>query len=447
MPAKNSITRRSFLGKAAGAAAAALAVAKAPTIVPAAAIGRGGRLAPSERITMCFVGIGNQSSGHVGSYVRNRDVQILALCDVKKTVRDRFKRIIEEEYGRNTTAGTYSGCDTYNDFREMFARPDIDATLIGVPEHWHAIIAIEAARNGKDIYCEKPLSHTIREARAMVNAARRYNRVFQVGSQQRSEGGFRIACELARNSKIGKVHTVYVNVGGTSNEAYLPEEPIPDGLDWNMWLGPAVWSPYNSTRCSGDYSGGWRLIRDYSGGMMCDWGAHHFDIAQWGLGMDNSGPVEIYPPDGKDHPVLTYKYANGVTLYHYNGPGISQLNPPTGRGVKGILFVGDNGWVEVDRGYLKTFPESLAREPLSAQDVHLYRSRGHNEDWIQAIRNRTKPICDVEVGARTITVCHMGNLAFWLKRPLKWDPVAEEFIGDAEANRWLDQPKRDPWRL
>jgi len=446
---RHPITRRTFLGAAATALAAAVRPPQAraaPTIIAATALGGGGRPAPSNRITMCFIGIGNQGSGHLGSFIGNREVQILAVCDVKRNVREQSKRRVDDAYSRSAPNGTYNGCDAYNDFREMLARPDIDAVLISTPEHWHAIQTIEAARNGKDIYCEKPLSHTIREARAMVDAVRRYNRVFQTGSQQRSESGFRIACELVRNGRIGKLHTIYVNVGGTSSEAYLPEQPVPDGLDWDMWLGPAPWAPYHPTRASGDFSGGWRLIRDYSGGMMCDWGAHHFDIAQWALGMDQSGPVEIYPP-GNQYPVLTYRYANGVIMHHYYGPGAARLSPPTGRDVNGVLFAGDSGWVEVNRGYLRTSPESLAREPLSAQDIHLYRSSDHNNDWLRAIRNRTRPICDVEVGARTITVCHLGNLAYWLNRPLKWDPVAERFVGDEEANRWLDRPKRDPWRL
>jgi len=301
------------------------------------------------------------------------------------------------------------------------------------PVHWHAIIALAAARAGKDIYSEKPLSLTVNEAWAMVDGVRRYGRVFQTGSQQRSNIKFRYACELVRNERIGKLKTVHVNVGPPSQEKYLPEEPIPEGFDWNRWLGPAPLQPYNSERCSGRYSGGWRHIRDYSGGKMTDWGAHHFDIVQWALGMDGSGPVEIYPPDGKDHKSLTYKYANGVTM------SLGDAN--------GILFTGTKGKVEVNRGYLRTWPDSIGKEPIGPNDVRLYDSPDHIQNWIDCVRSRKTPICDVAIGASSVTVCHIGNIASWLGRPLKWNPDKRVFIGDEEANRWLDRPYRAPWSL
>jgi predicted dehydrogenase len=358
-------------------------------------------------------------------------------------VRENSKRRVDETYKQDPAAG----CKMYEDFRKMLLRPDIDAVLIATPEHWHAIMVIEAARAGKDIYCEKPLSHTIVEARAMIDAVRRHDRVFQTGSQQRSESNFRFACELVQSGRIGKVKSVHVAVGGTSREADLPEEPIPYGLDWEMWQGPVVRRPYNGTRASGDYGGGWRFVRDYSGGMMCDWGAHHFDIAQWGLGMDGSGPVAAYPPDGKDHPVLTYVYANGVPCYHMDGPGASKVKVPTGRGVNGILFVGEDGWVEVNRGYFRTGPEEIGKEKLGPDDVHLYESPGHAADWIRCMRERRRPICDVEIGASTIKMCHLGNIAYWLNRPVRYDPAKEQIIGDEEASRMLDIPKVGGWHL
>jgi predicted dehydrogenase len=214
-----------------------------------------------------------------------------------------------------------------------------------------------------------------------------------------------------------------------------------------MWLGPAPWAPYHHTRASGDYGGGWRMIRDYSGGMMCDWGAHHFDIGQWGMGMDQSGPVEIIPPDGKDNPVLTYLYASGVRMHHMHGDGARKIKLPTGRGVNGVLFVGERGWVEVNRGYFKAAPEEIGKQPIGPNDVHLYNSRSHSADWLQCIRARTRPICDVEVGCRTITVCHLGNIAYWLNRRIKWDPAKEEIIADEQASRMLDIPMRAPWHL
>jgi predicted dehydrogenase len=437
------LSRRGFL-KATAAVSAAIA---APTIIPSSALGADGAVAPSNRITLSFIGIGNQGGGHLGNMINTRDVQILAVCDARETVRQKSRERVEKGYaGQNDRAG-YKGCGMYTDFREMLARKDIDAVLIATPEHWHALCVIEAAKAGKDIYCEKPLSHTIHEARTMVNAVRRYGRVFQTGSQQRSSPEFRQACEYVQSGRIGKLQSVHVSVGGTSHEVYLPEEPVEPGLDWDLWQGPALWAPYNKERASGSYSGGWRLIRDYSGGMMCDWGAHHFDIAQWGLGMDHSGPVEIYPP-GKEYPVLTYKYANGVPVHHMFGDGAGKIKVPTPNNrVNGVLFVGDKGWVEVNRGYLKTFPDDIMRTPLAAGEVHLYRSKDHHTDWLDAIRNRTRPICDIEIGARTITVCHLGNIAYWTGRPLKWDPVKEQITNDPEANRMLSMPMRAPWVL
>jgi len=418
-----SVSRRQFLKGAA-------ALAAAPYVLSAPAWGRP---APSARITLGMIGIGNMGGGHLHTLVHNRDFQIVAICDVDRTKREKAKQTVEETYAAENTSGTFKGCDIYNEFELLLARPDIDAVLIAVPDHWHALIAIAACRAGKDVYSEKPLSLTIAEAQQMVRAVRRYGRVFQTGSQQRSSPEFRLACELVRSGRIGRVHTVNVGIGGPSQEKYLPEEPVPDGFDWDRWLGPTPWYPYNAERCSGSYSGGWRLIRNYSGGMMTDWGAHHFDIAQWGLGMDGTGPVEIIPPNLAEAKTLTYKYANGVTMYH--------------GGANGILFTGTDGKIEVNRGYFKTWPESIGREPLGPNDVHLYESPGHHQDWLNCIRNRQRPIADVAIGASSITVCHLGNIAWWLGRRLQWDPEKQEIIGDELASRWLDRPKRAPWRL
>jgi predicted dehydrogenase len=426
MPKTNGTTRRQFLK----GAAAALAV---PYFVPAAALGRGGRVAAGERIAIGIIGVGNMGMGHVATLLEHPDVQILAVADVKSWQRAKAAARVDEHYAAAGGGHSAGGCAAYNEYEEVLARDDIDAVLIAVPDHWHAIIAIAACRAGKDVYCEKPLSLTIREAREMVAAARRYNTVFQTGSQQRSSDNFRYACELVRSGRIGEVKAVQVGIGQPSGEAYLPSEPVPDGLDWERWLGPAPWQPYNAERCSGDYSGGWRLIRDYSGGMTTDWGAHHFDIAQWGLGMDGSGPVEIHPPDGKDHETLTFRYANGVRMSR--------------GGANGVLFVGTEGRVEVNRGHLETWPESIGRSPIGPQDVHLYESPGHHANWINCIRSRRRPVCDVAIGASSATVCHLGNIACWLGRSLRWDPAKGEIVGDEAAARWLDRPKRAPWRL
>jgi len=413
------VTRRQFL-KAAGAAVAA------PYVITSSALGDERKVAASNRLVLGHIGIGNQGRGHFGAMVGQRETEVVAACDVRKWVRDKHQ----------AQAGGPGKCAAYNDFEEVLARDDIDAVVIATPDHWHAIIAIAAAKAGKDIYCEKPLSLTIREARGMADAVRRYGRVFQTGSQQRSGGRERLGCELVRSGRIGKVKEVYVSVGGPSRERYFPPQPVPEGMDWDRWLGPAARKPFNKERCSGSYGGGWRMVRDYSGGMMTDWGAHHFDIAQWALGMDDSGPVEIIPPDGKDVKSLTYVYANGVRMYHARGPKS-----------RAIQILGDRGAVMIDRGGLSTDPPEIMKEPLGPNEVHLYRSGGHHADWLGAIRRRTRPVADVEIGCRSVTVCHLGNIAYWLGRAIKWDPVNEQIIGDDEAARWLDRPRRAPWHL
>ena len=443
MPLKMQVSRRLFLKGAVAAAAA-------PYVITPTALGAGDRPPASERLTLGHIGIGNQGSGHFGSMLGNAGAQILAVCDVRKTVRDSCQKRVDNKYADERSSGKYQGCAAYNDFRELMTRGDVDAFIIAVPDHWHALISIAAAKAGKDIYCEKPMALTIRQARAMVNAVRRYGRVFQTGSQQRSSQEFRKGCEYVRNGRIGKVTDVYVGVGGPSSDKQFPEEPIPEGFDWEFWLGPAPWAPHNAERCSGNYGGGWRHVRDYSGGMMTDWGAHHFDITQWGLGMDATGPVEIHPPESGKFPTLTYKYATGTLLHHFwsaDGQGQRQYKLPEGKnGANGILFVGEKGWVEVNRGYFACFPESIDT-PLGPGETPLYKSPGHHQDWFNCIKTRQKPICDVEIGCRSVSVCHLGNIAYWTGRSLKWDPANEVFIGDDEANRWLDRPMRAPWRL
>lgn len=397
------------------------------------------RAAPSERLTIGCIGIGGMGNGNMRKVLGRGDVQVIAVCDVDRKRLDAARKAVEDHYSGDRGGGTYKGCMATVDFREMLSRDDLDAVIISTQEHWHAIQSIEAMKAGKDVYCEKPLALTIHEARAIVNAARRHGRVFQTGSQQRSGGTFRFACELVRNGRIGKVKTIHVAVGGPSGECFLPAEPVPEGLEWDLWLGPAPWRPYHSRLHP--YS--WRSFRDYSGGQMTDWGAHHFDIAQWAMGMDESGPVEVHPPDGKDFPLLTYRYANGTLMFHGKGKDVFQS-----REGNGIVFTGTEGRLEINRSYFRTWPDSIAKEPIGPGDIHLYRTRGHNmDDWLECIRTRQKPVCDAEIGCRSVTVCHMGNLAYWLKRPLRWNPEKEEFVGDDEANRWRDRPKRAPWRL
>jgi predicted dehydrogenase len=426
---RKQMSRRRFIKNAAGAAAASIAF---PYLVPSSVLGQA---APSERITLGFIGTGKQSKHLMRSFLNSPGTQVLAGCDVDKLKLQRGKKIVEDFYAEKKS-GSYKGCDTYGDFRDLLARDDIDAVVIATPDHWHAIIVIESASAGKDIYCEKPLSQTIAEARAMVNAVRRYGRVFQTGSMQRSDWHFRLGCELVLNGYIGELKHVTVGVGGPAANPPLAAQPVPDYLDWEMWLGPAQWRPYNeelSPHISQDVFPHWRNNSRFGGGGMTDWGAHHFDIAQWGMGMDKSGPVEIIPPDGKDYKVLTYKYASGVTMTRDNA--------------NGVLFTGTKGEVETNRGHLRTVPEDLKDKKLGPNEIHLYESKNHYVDWLDAVRKRSKPICDIETGCRSVTVCHLGNIAYKLGRPLKWNPEREVFIADAEANRLLSRPMRSPWHL
>ena len=429
---RKEMTRRRFIKNAVGAAAASVAF---PYIVPASALGGAGNASPSERITLGFIGTGKQSQHLMRSFLNSPGTQVLAGCDVDKLKLDRGRKIIEDHYAEKK-GGSYKGCDTYGDFRDLLARDDIDAVVVATPDHWHAIMVIESARAGKDIYCEKPLSQTIAEARAMVNAVRRYGRVFQTGSMQRSDWHFRLGCELVLNGYIGELKHVTVGIGGPPDDKPLPAQPVPEYLDWDMWLGPALWRPYNSElspHISFDGFPNWRYHSDYGGGGMTDWGAHHFDIAQWGMGMDEGGPVEIIPPDGKDYKVLTYRYAGGVTMTRDNA--------------NGVLFTGTKGEVETNRGHLRTVPENLKDKKLGPNEIHLYESNNHYTDWLDAVRKRSRPICDIETGCRSVTVCHLGNIVYKLGRPLKWDPQREVFVADSEANRLLSRPMRSPWHF
>ena len=415
MNGNRHVTRRRFLRTAAAATFAA------PMVVAPAALGADGHTAPSERINMGALGMGGRGRGVFQGLVSRPDVQPVAVSDVDKS---------RLEWGRS------QGLAVYTDFRDLLARDDVDAVVIATPTQWKPLHSIAAAKAGKDVYCEKPMTLCIREGRAMATAVRRYGRVFQHGTQQRSSSEFRFACEMVRSGRIGELKTVEVYVGGPSNHCYLPAEPVPEGLDWDMWLGPAPWRPFNSRIFRG-----WEGWFDYSGGGMTGWGSHHFDIPQWALDADETGPVEIVPPDGKDVKLLTFRYANGVDVLHMNRMG-----------EWAVVFQGTEGKIAVNRRKLQTWPESIMQKPTAADEVHLYKSpgeetSGHGADFVRSIRTRQRPAADVEIGHRTMTVCHLGNIATWLRRPLKWDAAGEQFVGDPQANAWLDRPRRHPWTL
>jgi predicted dehydrogenase len=352
------------------------------------------------------------------SFINFGNVQGVAVCDVDKTHRLRGKEHVDKKNDNK-------GCAAYNDYRELVARTDIDAVFCGTPDHWHAMVTIAAMRNGKDVYCEKPESLTIREGQRMVETARRYGRIFSGGSQ-RVWGDYNYLHRMARSGALGQIKEVFVNVGGPSNEMLRPAMPVPPTLDWDTWLGPAPWREYHK-----DYHPyRWRGCRDFSGGGMTDWGAHSFGGALFACGLHETGPLEVHPPDGKDYQRLTYVFENGIRMYH-------------GGGWDRISAVGTEG------GSSERGPKDKSKRK-NPPDIHIPNYKGKGGifgDFVHCVGTRERPFRDIQIAHRTLIVCHLGNIAYWLKRSLKWDPVKEEIIGDPEANRWLDRPKRAPWRI
>jgi predicted dehydrogenase len=413
----------------------------------------------NSRLTVGFIGMGTQSRGLLGVFLGHQ-TQVVAVCDVDTTRREAAKKHVDEHYARSARPGAKSsGCAAYNDFRELLARPDIDAVCIATPDHWHAYMTIAALRAGKDVYCEKPLTHNIHEAIAVMKAVTEHRRVLQTGSMQRSMTEFRIACELVRNGVIGKIERVECSFGGPPMACDLPEEPQEPGLDWDLWLGPAPVRPYNailSPRGVHQHFPAWRKYSEFGGGAVADWGAHHLDIAQWGLGMDASGPVEALPPDQSGATVgAKLVYANGVTVQHVNGYGVD--------------FLGANGRVRVNRGQFiferegKTFAAYRGREDedtsLSQQlriaretylqdaKVKLYASENHISDFLQCVQSRKAPITNEQIGGRSAICCHLMNLAYAHRQPIKWDPDQLTFAPGSGDAKWLTRDYRSPWQV
>ncbi len=423
-----SLTRRAFLkGAAAAGAAAAL-----PAIVPASVLGAD---APSNQIVMGAIGIGGMGRGDLGGFLGDSRVHYVGVCDVDAKNRDRAKKMVDGRYKNND-------CKTYLDFRELIGRGDLDAVQTALPDHWHAIPAIAAAKAGCDIHGQKPFARSIREGRAMVNAVQRYGRVWQTGSQQRSDGRFRFACELVRNGRVGKVHHVQVGLPTGGGGGSTAAKPVPDGLDWEWWLGPAPWRPYQGFGPHWN----WRWIMDYSGGQLTDWCGHHVDIAHWGLGYDYTGPVEIqgkgvYPKEGLyDAPTeynFTCKYKTGVEISVTN----NRIN------AQGTKWIGDKGWVYVKRGRIDAEPKSLLQEKIGPGEIKLYDSGGHKRNFIDCVISRKLTICPAEVGHRSISVGLLGEIAMLTGRKIKFDPDTEQIIGDPGASALLGRPYREPWQL
>lgn len=429
MTSKKAYSRRVFL-RVATTAGVGL-----PLVVPSAVWSAEGK--PSNKITVGAIGLGGMGSGNLGGFLGDERCRVLAVCDLDKAHLESARKTVNNRYGNQD-------CAVYKDFRELIARDDIDVISLATPDHWHAIPAIRAAKAGKDIYGEKPFSHDLKEGRAMVNALAQYGRVWQTGSWQRSTGDFRFACELVRNGRIGKVHTVEIGLptGGPGGNA--PFTDPPPNLDYDFWCGPSPWAPYSADRTHWN----WRWQMDYGGGQLMDWIGHHGDIAQWGLGTEHTGPVELnpvyadFPKTGIWDAATRYRiettYANGAKVILQNTEG----------GFRGgARWIGTDGWVWVDRGAMGTEPKSLMKERIGPEEINLYRSTNHIGNFLDCVQSRRLTITPAEVAHRSASLGHLSVIAIALGRKLKWNPDKEEFLNDESANGLLGKAKREPWIL
>lgn len=419
-----AFTRRRFLARAAQAGSLLML----PQFIPARALGRDGAVAPSQRIVLGAIGIGGRGGEDLGHFLDNPDVQFVAICDIRRQRREAVKEIADTHYGNHD-------CAMYRDMHEVLARPDIDAMLIATGDRWHTMASITAARAGKDVYCEKPCSMTISESRALSDTFRKYGRIYQAGTQRRSIGNFIFAAGLIASGKLGKLHTVHANtLNPATTHNWLPAEPepAPDVVDWNRWLGPCPWRPYNETYVRG----GWRGFFDFHGGGILEWGAHTVDLCQWAAQKDDTAPVEYVPnPDG-----CVATYADGLKL-------VMRSTGWMGLGTCSVRYEGEEGWIETgDSGKFAISPESLRTEQTVFKQAGTDPST-HIRNFLDCVKTRTPAHANADVAAQSHVVCHAAYIAWQLNRTLKFDPVREEFAGDEEANRMRSRAMREPWRI
>ncbi len=454
-----------------------------PWPIPGSALGAEDRPAPSNRIQAAVIGIGAMGSGHMRRLASDGKFQLLAVCDVDRSRRDHAKEVVEATYAASAPDGGYQGCAAYNDYREILARADIDAVVIATPDHWHALQSIDAAKAGKDVYCEKPISMTIEEGRRVVEVVRRYGRVFQTGTQYRSTPSLRKVCQFIRDGGLGRVRTVFtllnsvslwtsatrfqplagaVNADTTARryeplDFALPAVPVPEGLDWDLWVGPAPFRPFNPAYHTNPSPGvvPWSFDEAFGVTSLTWHLAHSADVIQWSLGLERTGPVEVIHPSTGQFPTLTCRYDNGVLLHFVDHWGMVKdaykAVPAEARlgGNFGGVFVGEKGWITTmtTGGPLDGAPESLFEEiGLTRREVNV-GTNTHHANWVECIRTRSAPNCDEELGHRTATLGHLTNLASRLGRSLQWDPVKEVFVGNEYANRLRGRPLRAPWRI
>jgi predicted dehydrogenase len=433
-----TLNRRAFLKRSSLAAAGAIGF---PYFIRPSALGLNRAIAPSSRLQMAQIGCGSMGSGNMNSFLSlGSQVQVIAVCDVDSGHLDSAKNRVNSHYNN-------SDCRTYKDFRELLAKEQLDIVSHALPDHWHALVSVACAKQGIDIYGEKPLARTIGEGRAICDAVKRYGVIWQTGSWQRSVSDFRRAAELVINGRIGKVDYVEVGLPDGSKGPKPRLLAVPDSLDWEMWLGPAPWRPYQDFG-RGSCHWDWRWIMDYSGGQLTDWAGHHIDIAHWGLGLDTAGPVEIegkgeYPEDG----IWNVPYAYEFTCTYADGLKIRVANAAKQPHGMGTCWYGRNGWIHVSRSGLSASDPKLLQERIGPNEIQLYKSDHHQRNFVECVRTRQETVSPAEVAHRSISVGLLGEVAMLLGRKLRWDPKAERFVNDAQADRYLRRAFRSPWMI
>ena len=461
-----NVSRRDFLRDTTSVALGAISL---PYIVPSLALGKAGGVAASNRIAVGCIGLGNQGGAVLRGFLGKADAQIVAVCDVHAAKRQGIRKIVEKYYADRQSRGAYKGCASYNDFRDVVGRSDIDAVVVATPDHWHVLISLAAARAGKDIYLEKPIGLSLAEDRALREVVLRYGTVFQFGTQQRSDLKFRQACELVRNGRIGELHTINVWSPSSGSGGSTAPAPAPPELDYDMWLGPAPFVPYTKDRCSNvnpffdsPYKI-WPFICDYCLGWIAGWGVHPLDIALWGAEKELTGVVEvggkgIFPANGACDTAtnwdVVFKFpASGVTIDFKGIGGMSGPAPAEWQqrysktGEHGTAFEGADGWVHVRRGHLDAHPKSLLQSEIGPREVQLYKSNDHIRNFLDCVKSRAQTICPIDAAVRVDTLCHLSNIATVLERRLRWDLEEERFENDAAASRFLVRSMRSPWHL
>lgn len=398
----------------------------------------GKAVSPNDRIQLGFIGVGTMGRGHLNNFLGMSDVQVVAISDVVEDRINNAKMIVEKKYSQPNSDNAGKGLKVYKDFSDLINDKNVDAVVISTPDHWHALMSVMASKSKKHVYCEKPLTHSVKEGRIIVDEVKKSGIVFQTGSQQRCEfgGKFRLATQLVRSGRLGKIKTVRVGVGSPAVACNLDSENIPEGTNWDLWQGPALKRGYNKILCPEGvhtHFPAWRMYWEYAGGGLADMGAHHFDIAQWALGMDNTGPVKITPPDNNEKTGLKFTYANGIEMFH-GGPS-------------GCTFEGTEATLYVDRSKIECTKEDILKEPITKPDPSVIVAENHRKNWVEAIRAKKTTICPAEVGHRSATICHLGNIGYRVGKLLEWDPVQEKFTNSEDANKLLFREYRDPWKI